>query len=56
MKIRFTHAYKVKDEEAREFSPGDVVDVSEASANHFINRGVAELHVEEKPKRKKADG
>lgn len=56
MKIKFTRAYKVQDEKGKEYAPGDVVDVSEDSANHFINRGVAELHVEEKPKRKKADG
>lgn len=56
MKIKFTRAYKVQDAEGKEYTPGDVVSVSEDSANHFINRGVAEAHVDEKPKRKKADG
>jgi len=31
----------VKDAEARTYAEGEVIDVNEASANHFISRGAA---------------
>lgn len=39
--IQFTRSYTVKDEEARTFAEGEIVDLPAASAHHFINRGAA---------------
>lgn len=46
MKIRFLEDRKVLDAVGTEFKKNSVVDVSEASANHWITRGVAEPYVE----------
>lgn len=40
MRIKFTRAYKVKPD-GPEYKQGQVVEVSEASAQHFINRRAA---------------
>lgn len=41
MKVLFTDYYKVADESEAEFHEGQVYDLPNASANHFIKRGVA---------------
>jgi hypothetical protein len=38
VKIRFLKTYTVKDEEGRTFHKGEVYDLPEASAAHFVNR------------------
>lgn len=40
MRIKFTRAYKVKPD-GPEYKQGQVVEVSEASAQHFFNRRAA---------------
>ena len=50
MLIKFTQAYEVKDGSGTTYAEGQTLECSDASANHFILRGVA---VEEKPKPKK---
>jgi len=52
-KIKFTQAYQVKGtnpDDSPSYAVDEVVEVSDASAAHFINRGVAEL-ADAKPKR-----
>ena len=39
--IRFTKHYRVRDAEGREYKPGDEIELNDASAGHFLNRGVA---------------
>ena len=41
MKVRFTRAYTVKDDEGTAYAEGDVVTLPEASAMHFVNRNAA---------------
>ena len=45
--IKFLQSYTVKDEAATTYAEGEEVTLVSSSANHFINRGVAE--VVEKP-------
>ena len=50
-KVKFLRKYKVNDEEGREYAEGEIVDLSEGSAKHFIDREAAEEYSEEaKPK------
>lgn len=42
MRIKFTKPYTVKAAGGESYQAGQEVEVSEASARHFINRGVAE--------------
>jgi hypothetical protein len=41
MKIRFLDAYTVKAVDGQSYKKGQVVDVGELSAQHFLNRQVA---------------
>lgn len=41
MKIIFTTGYKVKDAEGAEYKRGDTLECSQATRDHFVNRGVA---------------
>lgn len=49
MKIRFTKIYAVKDGTGTAYKEGDVLDCGEASAMHFITRGVAAVFNEPEP-------
>lgn len=40
-RIKFVKDYKVKAADGEAYKKGDEADVSEASAQHFVNRGVA---------------
>lgn len=40
--IRFLRSYTVKDEARTTYAEGEEVTLVSSSANHFINRGVAE--------------
>ena len=51
VKIKFIEDYTVKDEEAKKFKEGKSYTLNEASAGHFISRGVAIL-VTSKAKKK----
>lgn len=51
-KIEFLVDYTVKDDEGAKFKAGEVVDLPEPSANHFINRGVARIATEKKTRGK----
>lgn len=42
VKIKFTKAYAVKAADGPKYKEGQTVSVAPASAQHFINRGVAE--------------
>ena len=48
MRIKFTQNYKVKDATGKEYNAGDVLNCSVATANHFLNRGVAVVAPAEK--------
>lgn len=39
--IRFTRNYTVKDGSGKKYKAGEVIDLAEASAQHFINRRAA---------------
>ena len=39
--VRFTRSYTVKDGSGKRYKAGEVVDLPEASANHFISRRAA---------------
>jgi hypothetical protein len=41
VRIRFVREYEVKDGLGTRYKTGQILDVNEASALHFINRGVA---------------
>jgi len=41
VKIRFVRDYELKDEIRTRYKNGQVVDLNEASAQHFIKRGAA---------------
>ena len=41
MKIRFVTAYTVKDSVGTHYKDGQVCDLSDASAMHFLSRGLA---------------
>ena len=41
MKIMFTEQYEVKDGTKTIYRPGDIVEMNTSSANHFIDRHVA---------------
>ncbi len=43
MRIRFLEAYTVKAVDGKTYKKGQVVDVEEVSARHFLNRQVAVL-------------
>ena len=45
--VRFIRAYTVKDGSGKKYKAGEVVDLQDASANHFINRRAAVLVGEE---------
>lgn len=47
--IRFKRAYVVKDASGTEYAAGQEVEVSEASAEHFVRRGAAEIVPDAKP-------
>ena len=49
--IKFTKNYTVQSVPPETFEKDTVVKVSNASANHFLNRGVVEI-VEDEPKKK----
>jgi hypothetical protein len=56
MKIRFLVNYTTKEAAPRTFQKDSVHDVPDLSAQHFLNRGVAVLAVEEpKPEPAKVD-
>lgn len=42
MKVKFLRDYTVQDCDGCEYTEGQVVDLPDASAQHFINRGIAE--------------
>jgi hypothetical protein len=42
VKVRFSKAYKVKGASGESFKEGQTVAMSRASADHYINRGIAE--------------
>lgn len=42
VQVAFLKDYQVKDEIATSYTKGSKVKMSEASANHFIKRGIAE--------------
>jgi len=54
MRIRFLRDYQTKEATPQRFRKDQEVDVSEASANHFINRGAAE-QVPDKVREPKAE-
>lgn len=41
MKIRFVRDYTTKEASPQQYSDGQVVDLEERSARHFLTRGVA---------------
>lgn len=41
MKVRFFNDYTVNAQDGEKYVAGQIYDMSVASANHFINRGVA---------------
>jgi len=43
MKVRFLETYKVKAADGPEYQAGEVYDLSEPSAQHFMRKGRAEL-------------
>lgn len=43
MKIRFLRDYEVKDGSGDSYKSGDTLECNQASADHFINRKVAEI-------------
>ena len=43
IKVKFVVDYEVKDAERTEYKAGKVYPMSEASALHFVSRGVAEI-------------
>lgn len=49
-KIKFTKGYAVKGKGGESYKEGQVVEVSERSAQHFFNRGAAEPVDGDKPK------
>lgn len=53
MKITFIKDYEVKDGTGTKYKAGQTIDVSEASANHFITRGAAVLEKKDEMKGKK---
>lgn len=46
-RIKFTADYSVRAKDGPHYKSGEVVEVNDASANHFINRGVAEIAKDE---------
>ena len=48
--IKFLEHYKVKDDVGAEYPKGHTERMTDASADHFINRGVA-VQVEDAPKK-----
>lgn len=50
MKITFIRPYAVKDGTGTKYAEGQVIDCSEASAQHFISRGAAVPGVKEEKK------
>jgi hypothetical protein len=50
VKIKFTKAYAVKAKDGEKYKEGQTVSVSPASAQHFLNRGVADEVGSEKAK------
>lgn len=52
LKIKFNRAYRVKDGGGATYKEGQVVSLDEASARHFITRGVAESYVAKSGKSK----
>lgn len=55
MKVKFTEHYTVKAADGQTYKKGEIVDMNEASAMHYINRGAAVAHVEEKKPEKKEE-
>jgi hypothetical protein len=55
--VEFNQDYRVKDEEGKKYYKGKKYSMSEASANHFFKRGLAEKidTADEKKARKAAD-
>lgn len=53
MKVKFLKGYKVDAPDGEQYEAGQVVELEEPSANHFISRGVAVQHVEPAPVKKK---
>ena len=51
--IKFTATYTVDDHARTQHLAGDVIEASEASCMHFVNRGVAEFTDAPKPATKK---
>lgn len=47
LKVRFTRDYLVKDGSGKKYKAGQVVELEDASARHFINRAAARLLGEE---------
>lgn len=43
LKVRFTRDYLVKDGSGKKYKAGQVVELEDASAQHFINRAAARL-------------
>lgn len=52
--IKFTATYTIDDHTRTQHLAGDVIEASEASCMHFVNRGVAEFVDAPKPSTKKA--
>ena len=47
--IRFLRAYTVKDAASAKYAPGDLLECSEATASHFLDRRAAERYEPPKP-------
>ncbi len=48
--VKFLRHYTVRDDSGTQFTKGQVVEVTEASAQHFLNRGAVERVAKPKPK------
>lgn len=49
MKVKFLETYTVKASDGRTFVSGEVYDLDEASAKHFLNKNRCEVYVEPPP-------
>ena len=53
-RIRFSKDYKVKDSQGAEYAVGQVEEMEDSSAFHFVKLGVAEIFSKEDEKAEKA--
>lgn len=56
MKIIFTEDYETKEANPKKYERGQVENMEDASANHFINRGIAEKYSAKKEREVKKGG